>query len=375
MARPRLRLRLRLRLRENIGMRIALISDAWVPQVNGVVRTLQATVAELRARGHQVDTFTPDQFRTVPCPGYPEIRLAMAPWREIGRRLDALAPHAIHIATEGPLGWAARRWCLRREQPFTTSFHTRFPDYLALRTGLAAERFWPVVRRFHAPAVAVLVATPRLADELAAHGLSRTRPWSRGVDLSAFGPDGPTLPLADGLPRPLLLSVGRLAVEKNLGAFLSLDRPGTKLVVGDGPARAGLEARYPDAVFTGTLTGAALASAYRAADALVFPSLTDTFGLVAVERSPAARRWPPCRRPDRPTSWRRPSIGSERWRPISTAPSTPHSPATRPTAWRRGGGTAGRRARTSSWPRSPRFAMHSRNRRRDSCHPPDARPR
>ena len=264
-------------------MKIALVSDAWAPQVNGVVRTLEATVAELRVRGHEVETITPDQFRTVPCPGYSEIRLAMAPWREIGRRLDALAPHAIHIATEGPLGWAARRWCLHREQPFTTSFHTRFPDYLALRTGLAAERFWPIVRHFHAPAVAVLVATPRLADELAAHGLSRTRPWSRGVDLSAFGPDGPTLPLANGLPRPLLLSVGRLAVEKNLVAFLSLDRPGTKLVVGDGPARAGLEARYPDAVFTGTLTGGALASAYRAADALVFPSLTDTFGLVAVE--------------------------------------------------------------------------------------------
>ena len=264
-------------------MKIALVSDAWALQVNGVVRTLEATVAELRARGHQVETITPDQFRTVPCPGYPEIRLAMAPWREIGRRLEGLAPHAVHIATEGPLGWAARRWCLRREQPFTTSFHTRFPDYLALRTRLSPDRFWPFVRRFHVPAAAVLVATPRLAAELTAQGLTRTRPWGRGVDLSAFNPDGATLPLADDRPRPLLLSVGRLAVEKNLDAFLSLDRPGTKLVVGDGPARAGLEARYPDAVFTGTLTGGALASAYRAADALVFPSLTDTFGLVAVE--------------------------------------------------------------------------------------------
>ena len=264
-------------------MRIALVSDAWAPQVNGVVRTLEATMAELRVRGHQVETITPDQFRTVPCPGYSEIRLAMAPWSGIGRRLDALAPNAVHIATEGPLGWAARRWCLRREQPFTTSFHTRFPDYLALRTGLNAERFWPVVRRFHAPAAAVLVATPRLADELATHDLRQTRLWGRGVDLSAFGPKGPTLPLTKDLPRPLLLSVGRLAVEKNLDAFLSLDRSGTKLVVGDGPARSGPEARYPDAVFTGTLAGAALASAYRAADALVFPSLTDTFGLVAVE--------------------------------------------------------------------------------------------
>ena len=264
-------------------MRIALVSDAWAPQVNGVVRTLEATVAELRTRGHRVETITPDQFRTVPCPGYSEVRLAMAPWREIGRRLGSLAPHAVHIATEGPLGWAARRWCLRRDQLFTTSFHTRFPDYLALRTGLSADRFWPVVRRFHAPAAAVLVATQRLADELAAHGLTLTRPWERGVDLSAFSPDGPTLPLAKDLPRPLLLSVGRLAVEKNLDVFLSLHRQGTKLVVGDGPARTGLEARHPQAVFTGTLTGAALASAYRVADVLVFTSLTDTFGLVAVE--------------------------------------------------------------------------------------------
>ena len=168
-------------------------------------------------------------------------------------------------------------------QPFTTSFHTRFPDYLAFRTGMKAERFWPIVRRFDAPASAILVATDRLTDELAGHGLPRTRQWGRSVDLATFRPDGPSLPGIPDMARPLLLSVGRLAVEKNLDAFLSLDRLGTKLVVGDGPARAGLQRRYPDAVFTGTLTGATLASAYRAADALVFASRTDTFGLVAIE--------------------------------------------------------------------------------------------
>ena len=264
-------------------MRLALVSDAWSPQVNGVVRTLEATVAELRRRGHAVTTITPDGFATVACPGYREIRLALSPPGAVGRRLAAARPDAVHIATEGPLGWAARRWCLRRGQPFTTSFHTRFPDYLALRTGLRAERFWPIVRRFHAPASGVFVATERLGAELAAIGLPRTRPWSRGVDLSLFRPDGAPLPLAAGLPRPIHLAVGRLAVEKNLDAFLSLDLAGTKLVVGDGPARAGLERRHPGAVFAGALAGEALAGAYRAADALVFPSLTDTFGLVAIE--------------------------------------------------------------------------------------------
>lgn len=264
-------------------MRIALVSDAWSPQVNGVVRTLQATVAELEARGHDVERITPDSFRTVPCPGYREIRLAVAPWREVGRRLSRLEADAVHIATEGPLGWAARRWCLLRGRPFSTSFHTRFPDYVALRTGMKPDRFWPIVRRFHAPAASILVATGRLGAELASHGLTQTRRWARGVDTAVFHPDGPTLALADTLPRPIHLSVGRLAVEKNLHAFLSLDLPGTKLVVGDGPARGDLERRFPDAIFTGALTGDALASAYRSADVLVFPSLTDTFGLVAIE--------------------------------------------------------------------------------------------
>ena len=266
-------------------MKIALVSDAWSPQVNGVVRTLRATVGELRRRGHAVATITPDAFATIPCPSYPDIRLALGCGAAVRRRLDALDADAVHIATEGPLGWAARGWCRARGLPFSTSFHTRFPDYLALRTGLSPNLFWPIVRRFHAPAGAIMVATDALARELAERGLAQTRSWSRGVDLGQFSPAAPALALAAlaGLPRPLQLYVGRIAVEKNIEAFLTIDRPGTKVLVGDGPALRMLRARYPDAIFVGALHGAALASAYASADVLVFPSRTDTFGLVMVE--------------------------------------------------------------------------------------------
>lgn len=264
-------------------MRLALVTDAWAPQVNGVVRTLAATVAELRARGHEVLTLTPDSFRTLPCPSYPEIRLAVAPRAPLGRRLAAFAPDAVHIATEGPLGWAARRWCLDRGQRFTTSFHTRFPTYLAVRTGLPAAWFWPAVRRFHAPADRVLVATERLAAELAIYGINRTHRWSRGVDLSLFSPAAHRPAALEELPRPLLLSVGRVAPEKNLEAFLALPTPGTKVVVGDGPLLAALSRRFPEVRFLGALHGSALAGCYAAADVLVFPSRSDTFGLVMIE--------------------------------------------------------------------------------------------
>ena len=264
-------------------MKIALVSDAWAPQVNGVVRTLMTTVSELGRRGHAVDLVTPDQFRTVPCPTYPEIRLAIGATREVGRRLARSEPDAVHIATEGPLGWAARRWCVAQSFPFTTSFHTRFPDYVALRTGLPPRWFWPVVRRFHAPADRILVATQTLADELARERLGPTHLWSRGVDLALFRPDAPPLPMATILPRPIQLYVGRLAIEKNIEAFLTAPVKGTKVVVGDGPARAELARNYPHARFLGALHGQALASAYASADVFVFPSLTDTFGLVMVE--------------------------------------------------------------------------------------------
>ena len=264
-------------------MRITLVSDAWTPQVNGVVRTLTTTVDLLRARGHVVQTITPDRFASLPCPTYPEIRLALTTRRRIARLIDAFRPEAIHIATEGPLGWLARGWCIRRGIPFTTSFHTRFPDYIAARTPLRPAWLWRIVTRFHGPARHILVATPRLADELHGHGLMQTRLWSRGVDLGAFSPAVPPHTALADLPRPLQLSVGRIAVEKNLAAFLATDVPGSKVVVGDGPALAALKLTHPDVVFLGALHGERLASAYAAANVFVFPSLTDTFGLVMIE--------------------------------------------------------------------------------------------
>jgi len=264
-------------------MRIALVSDAWAPQVNGVVRTLTTTVAMLRGQGHEVETITPDQFATLPCPSYPEIRLALGSGRAVAGRLRAFAPDAIHIATEGPLGWAARRWCMDRGLPFTTSFHTRFPDYVAMRSRLPADWFWPIVRRFHGPAARIFAATEALADELATRGLPQTHRWSRGVDLTLFAPGLAPLPELADLPRPIQLSVGRVAVEKNIEAFLRSGVPGTRVVVGDGPARAMLEKRFPDVIFLGALHGGRLAAAYASADVFVFPSLTDTFGLVMIE--------------------------------------------------------------------------------------------
>ena len=264
-------------------MRIALVSDAWAPQVNGVVRTLRTTCEHLIAQGHELTLVTPDLFRTLPCPTYPDIRLAVGAGGAVARRLDAARPDAVHIATEGPLGWAARGWCLKRGFPFTTSFHTRFPDYVAMRTRLPVGLFWPMLRRFHRPASATFVATASLAAELSERGIGPTRIWSRGVDLSLFTGSADPLPELADLPRPVLLYVGRVAVEKNIAAFLDANVPGTKVVVGDGPARAALARAYPDAIFPGALHGAALASAYAAADVFVFPSRTDTFGLVMIE--------------------------------------------------------------------------------------------
>ena len=264
-------------------MRIALVTDAWFPQVNGVVRTLAATVAELDRRGYEVELITPARFLTVPMPGYDSIRLAVAPRFGARRILGEFRPDIVHIATEGPIGWSGRSWCKAHGVPFTSAFHTRFPDYAAVRTGLRAERFWPVMRRFHAPSRAVLAATETLAAELAGRGIERVRPWSRGIDRWQFHPKHQPHPAMADLPRPILLNVGRVAVEKNLESFLALDCPGSKVVVGDGPDRARLEARYPDVVFLGSLAGEELASAYCAADCFVFPSRTDTFGLVVIE--------------------------------------------------------------------------------------------
>lgn len=264
-------------------MKIAIATDAWYPQVNGVVRTLAATVAELDRRGYEVELITPERFTTVPLPGYSTIRLALAPRFSARKMLDAFAPDIVHIPTEGPIGWSARSWCLARGVPFTTAFHTHFPDYAALRTGISAERFWPIMRRFHAASRAVLVATDSLARTLAERGIERTRRWSRGIDRWIFRPDGESHPALADLPRPILLNVGRVALEKNLEAFLDAEVPGSKVVVGDGPALDDLKRRYPDVHFLGALSGEELASAYRTADCFVFPSKTDTFGLVVIE--------------------------------------------------------------------------------------------
>jgi glycosyltransferase involved in cell wall biosynthesis len=264
-------------------MRLAMVSDAWAPQVNGVVRTLGTTLGLLEARGWEVLTITPDRFRSLPCPTYPEIRLALVTPGCVGRMIEEFGADAIHIATEGPLGLAARHQALKVGRPFTTSFHTRFPDYVAARLRISPDPGWRYLRWFHGPARRVLVATPSLARELAGHGIRQTRLWSRGVDLAQFRPGLPLPEVFQGLPRPILLNVGRVAVEKNLEAFLTLDVPGTKVVVGDGPALADLRTRFPSAMFLGALSGEALARAYAGADLFVFPSRTDTFGLVLVE--------------------------------------------------------------------------------------------
>jgi glycosyltransferase involved in cell wall biosynthesis len=263
--------------------RILIVTDAWTPQVNGVVRTLQSVRTQLVDMGHAVDVIGPERFATLPCPTYPEIRLAMVSSRAIGRRIADFAPDAVHLATEGPLCLAARRWCLRHGVRFTTAYHTNFPDYVQSRTGLSAEWFWPYFRWFHGPASAVLTSTPSIRAGLHRAGIHQTHHWGRGVDLSLFSPAGPAHPAYADLPRPILLHVGRVAVEKNIEAFLALDHAGSKVVVGDGPARAALQARYPEAHFLGLQTGGALAAAYRGADCLVFPSRTDTFGLVMIE--------------------------------------------------------------------------------------------
>lgn len=267
------------------GARILVVTDAWAPQVNGVVRTLATVAAELRAGGDVVEVIGPDRFRTLPLPGYAEIRLAVRPAATLARLVDAFAPDSVHVATEGPLGWAARALCRARGWPFTTSFHTLFPDYLHARTGLPTGPAWAALRRFHGASAATFVATASLRRRLEDLGFARVRPWTRGVDLDRFHPDAGAAapdPWA-GLARPVFLCAGRVSVEKNLEAFLALDLPGSKVIVGDGPQRAALERRFPAARFTGWRADAELAAAYARADVFVFPSRTDTFGLVLLE--------------------------------------------------------------------------------------------
>jgi glycosyltransferase involved in cell wall biosynthesis len=264
-------------------MRVLIVSDAWEPQVNGVVRTLQAMQRELTGMGHEVGFITPDLYRSLPCPTYPEIRLAMAWPSSVGERIAAFAPDAIHLATEGPLCLAARRYCLTHGLAFTTAYHTQFPDYIERRTGIPASAIWRYIRWFHGAASTVLASTPSIREELRAQGITRLAAWGRGVDLTIFGPHVPPHPALAGLAGPIMLYVGRIAVEKNIAAFLECRHPGTKVIVGDGPARAELAAAHPQALFLGKLEGQALAAVYSGADVFVFPSRTDTFGLVIIE--------------------------------------------------------------------------------------------
>ena len=261
-------------------MRILVATDAWHPQVNGVVRSIEALAAEARGLGAEVEVLTPEGFWSVGMPTYPDIRLALVGARRLGPRIEALRPDHVHVATEGPVGLAARRHCLRSGRIFTTSYHTRFPDYVAARAPVPQAWTYAWLRRFHNAGRGTMVATASVAEELVGWGFSNVVRWSRGVDHGLFrSREGSVL----DLPRPVFLTVGRIAVEKNLEAFLSLDLPGSKVLVGDGPARPALEARFPEAHFLGTRTGDDLAAIYASADVFVFPSRTDTFGNVLLE--------------------------------------------------------------------------------------------
>jgi glycosyltransferase involved in cell wall biosynthesis len=261
-------------------MQILIATDAWRPQVNGVVRTLTSLARSASALGAEIDFLTPDGFPSLAVPTYPGLRVALPNRREIARRIEAASPDAIHIATEGPIGWAVRAYCRRRKLAFTTSYTTRFPEYIAVRSTIPMGLSYAVLRHFHAAAAMTMVATGSLRQELAARGFKKLGTWTRGVDTDLFRP-GDAAEL--DLPRPIFITVGRIAVEKNLEAFLALKLPGSKVVIGDGPQRAALQRKYPEVRFLGEKTGEDLTSHLAAADVFVFPSRTDTFGVVQLE--------------------------------------------------------------------------------------------
>lgn len=263
--------------------RLLIATDAWHPQINGVVRSIEAMVREAPRQGFSVDVLSPQGFMTLPMPGYDEIALAISPFlrpRSLSPRIEALKPDFIHIATEGPIGRATRNWCLRKDRPFTTSYHTKFPEYVRARVPVPVSATYAMLRRFHNAGSGVMVATDTLEAELKGRGFRNILRWGRGVDSALYHPRETSVL---DLPRPIWLFVGRVAVEKNLPAFLDLDLPGTKVIVGGGPDLEMLKAKYPDAVFTGPRVGVALAEHYASADVFVFPSLTDTFGMVLLE--------------------------------------------------------------------------------------------
>ncbi|MGB0698775.1 MAG: glycosyltransferase family 4 protein [Parvibaculales bacterium] len=260
--------------------KILIVSDAWAPQVNGVVTTLQTVIGHLREAGHEVKIISPDMFNTVPLPVYPEIKLAVLPKRKMARLIDMFAPERVHIATEGPLGWAARAICLKRGWRFSTSYHTKFPEYAYESARIPLKLGYNIVKRFHGKSAAMMVATQSLEDDLKARGFSNAVTWTRGVDTNLYKRQGcPALEL----DKPVMVYVGRVSVEKNIEAFLDLDLPGSKLVVGGGPQLEKLKSKYTDVTFTGPKFGEELAAHYRSGDVFVFPSKTDTFGLVMLE--------------------------------------------------------------------------------------------
>jgi glycosyltransferase involved in cell wall biosynthesis len=261
-------------------MRILIATDAWRPQVNGVVRTLTSLARTASALGGDITFLTPEGFPSVGVPTYPGLRVALPNRREIAARIEAAVPEAIHIATEGPIGWSVRAYCRRRGLAFTTSYTTRFPEYVAVRSIIPVSWGYAVLRHFHSAAATTMVATDSLWEELSARGFRKLGFWTRGVDTELFNSDHPT---ELDLPRPIFMTMGRVAVEKNIEAFLSLDLPGSKVVVGDGPQRAELARKYPNVNFLGEKTGADLTAHLAAADVFVFPSLTDTFGVVQLE--------------------------------------------------------------------------------------------
>lgn len=264
-------------------MRLQIFTDAWTPQINGVVRTLKTTTQVLTQQGHTVDVVAPDRFLTYSCPTYPEIQLPFNPAWRMSRIIEDFNPGAIHIATEGPIGWAARRYCQAHQIPFSTSFHTRFPEYIKSRIGFPRRWMYQLLRRFHRPAENTMVPTPTVLQNLRCRGFEHLSLWTRGVDTVLFHPQKKKTELIAQKNRPVLLYVGRVAVEKNLQAFFDLKTEGIKWVVGDGPQLEMFKKKYPEVLFVGAKSGEELAAYYASADVFVFPSKTDTFGLVMLE--------------------------------------------------------------------------------------------
>jgi glycosyltransferase involved in cell wall biosynthesis len=258
-----------------------VITDAWLPQTNGVVRTLQTTQAHIRAGGGQVTFITPQDFKTIPCPTYPEIRLSLFVRGRLERLMAASAVNAVHIATEGPLGWAARGICLKKGIPFTTAYHTKFPEYVQARTFLPVGASYALLRRFHNAGKRVMVPTPSMQQTLKEWGFANPVIWSRGVNVELFKPAPKSK--FQNLEGPVYICHGRVAVEKNLEAFLALKLDGTKVIIGDGPDLPKLRKKYPEVLFLGHLPDADMIAHLQSADVMVFPSVTETFGNVVLE--------------------------------------------------------------------------------------------